>query len=544
MGNFASGEIAFAVLNGVLVALVVLRAFLSLYRRAVERTMRTATSDQGAPLELVPATGGDVNGERRARMPNGIPAAAVRRRLALAYGLGFALSTLALSWPMSEELFRESPDVAGVVRALVIWLTSWAPTVILIGFVVAAPLSRVLSAFVVVWLSGAVLSVALPGIARVASGQALSADLAMNGYWFSLALGINALPPLVLVYITGRPRIRNVMPLVLALVVLLSVALTLFDQWMRSSVSGVNSINPLLGWAVANFGATFGPILLFLPISLAVGAPGWWVVSRIGAGYAAKRFSDIQVIVDAWWSVVIALHLVTLWHYGAAIAIAACAVGFVLYFLGVRFPFRALRLGGRISGPSLLLLRVFGFQERTERLFDAMAARWRFEGPVVMIAGADLALRSIDAGDALAFARGDIASGYVGDATKLAQRLRALTEAADPDGRYRVAEFFCYDNTWRATLRALVARSSVVLMDLRGFTKVNAGCLFELQQLAAARRLASCVFVADDTTDRPLAANALGAEAGDVPVWVDMRKEDAASMKALGDRLIEATGGR
>jgi len=55
----------------------------------------------------------------------------------------------------------------------------------------------------------------------------------------------------VLVYITGRPRIRNVMPLVLALVVLLSVALTLFDQWLRSSVSGVHSINPLLRWAVA-----------------------------------------------------------------------------------------------------------------------------------------------------------------------------------------------------------------------------------------------------------------------------------------------------
>jgi hypothetical protein len=54
-----------------------------------------------------------------------------------------------------------------------------------------------------------------------------------------------------------------------------------------------------------------------------------------------------------------------------------------------------------------------------------------------------------------------------------------------------VSEFFCYENTWRATLRALVARS-VVLMDSR-FTKANTGCVFELEQLAAAGRLgAAC----------------------------------------------------
>ena len=97
------------------------------------------------------------------------------------------------------------------------------------------------------------------------------------------------------------------------------------------------------------------------------------------------------------------------------VAVGACVAAFVLYLVGVRFAVALLRLGGRKPGPSLLLLRVFGFQQRTERLFDTVAARWRFEGAVAMIAGGDLALRSIDAGEALAFARGDIASGYVGD---------------------------------------------------------------------------------------------------------------------------------
>ena len=426
MGNFQSGEIAFAIFNGILVALVVLWAFLALYRRAVEKTMRTATPGRGAPLQFTPP-----QSERPTRAapppPNGIPAAAVRRRLALAYGVGFALSALALSWPMIEEVVRESPDILGVVRALVLWITNWAPAVILIGFVVVAPRSRIFIAFVLVWLFGAMLSTVLPGIARMAGGQPLDGGLAMNGYWFTVALALNVLPPLALVYLTGRRRIRNVMPLVLALVVLLSVALALFDHWMGDSVDDLHGVNLLLRWAVVSFGATLGPALLFLPISLPFGVLGWWAISRIGARYEANRFSDMQLIVDAWWSVVIALHLVTLWHYGASIAFAGCVAAFALYFFGVRFAIRALRIGGRGSGPSLLLLRVFGFQRRTERLFDTVAARWRFEGPVAMIAGADLALRSIDAGEALAFARGDIASGYVGDAAKLTQRLRGLT---------------------------------------------------------------------------------------------------------------------
>lgn len=78
-------------------------------------------------------------------------------------------------------------------------------------------------------------------------------------------------------------------------------------------------------------------------------------------------------------------------------------------------------------------------------------------------------------------------------------------------------------------------------MDLRGFTNANAGCVFELRQLALAGPLANCVFVADDVTDRPLAASALGTGAGRVPVWVSVRKEEAPAMRALWGRLIEAT---
>jgi hypothetical protein len=535
-GGIQSGEIAFAIFNGVLASLVVVWVFLALYRRAVEKTMRTTTPGEGAPLQFMPTP---LDPGTISPPPGGLPAGVVRRRLALASGFGFALSALALSWPEIDEITRESSGVQSILQTLVLWITNWAPAVILIGFLVAAPRSRVFRAFVVVWIVGVILAVAMPGIARLIGGRPLDADLAMNGYWFTIALALNALPSLVMVFLTGRPRIRNVMPLVLALVVLLSLALTFFDYWLKVSVSDSGNVNSLLRWAVGTFGATIGPAVLFLLLSLPVGAVGWWAIGRIGARYEARKFSDTQLIVDAWWGVVIALHLVTLWRYGGPVAVGVCVVAFVLYLAGGRFALALLRLGGRKSGPSLLLLRVFGFQQRTERLFDTVAARWRFEGAVAMIAGGDLALRSIDAGEALAFARGDIASGYVGDAAKLAERLCELAGGPDPDGRYRVTEFFCYENTWRATLQALVARSSVVLMDLRGFTKANAGCVFELQQLAAAGRLDNCVFVTDDASDRTLAANALGAQANNPPRWVPVRRLEGEAMKALWDRLTE-----
>jgi hypothetical protein len=149
----------------------------------------------------------------------------------------------------------------------------------------------------------------------------------------------------------------------------------------------------------------------------------------------------------------------------------------------------------------LLLLRVFGFQQRTEKLFDSVAQRWRFRGTVKMIAGTDLAVRTIDPEDTIAFVGGRLRSRFVRNAADLRSRLEETEEARDPDGRFRVTEFFCHDDTWRPTLTALLLRSDVVLMDLRSFSENNSGCIFELRQLAEQERLAHTLFVVDSTTD-------------------------------------------
>ena len=71
----------------------------------------------------------------------------------------------------------------------------------------------------------------------------------------------------------------------------------------------------------------------------------------------------------------------------------------------------------------------------------------------------------------------------------------------DPDGRYRIKEFFCYNDTWQMTMERLAAASDAVLMDLRSFSRVNQGCIFELGRLLDGMDLGRVVFLVDDTTD-------------------------------------------
>src|SRR5262249_20665780 len=114
----------------------------------------------------------------------------------------------------------------------------------------------------------------------------------------------------------------------------------------------------------------------------------------------------------------------------------------------------------------LLLLRVFGYQARTEALFDRVAQRWRFQGPVQLIAGVDLAGRAADPDDILTFIKGELADEYVASPGQVPDRLRQIDLKPDPDGRFRVNELHCHDDTWQPTLMALLGVSDGVLLDL------------------------------------------------------------------------------
>lgn len=535
-----SGELIHAITFAVIAAFIVTWILLAGYRRAVARTMRTASAQADLDPSLVSPE--PMATPPTPRVQSAIGATATRRRLALVYGAAFGLSALVLALPLTWKIVQES-GVESWPGLLSNWMTIWAPSTVLLCALLAASRRSTVLALIAAWLLVVLAATALPALVRLIAGNTSMAGLGANAWQASGLFLLNAVPPLALVYLTGRRRVRNVLPVVLVMVMLLSFLLLGYNNWQMANVQNLSTANPMLMWLVMNVGLYTGPALLFLLLSLPVGLLAWWLLLHLERRYEKHGFSNVQLVVDAWWAIIVASHLVTQWSDGAATALSVSGAAFAIYWITVRVGLRASGLGARAGGPTMLLLRVFGFQDRTERLFDRVAERWRFEGPVAMIAGADLALRSVDVDEALAFVRGEIESRYVSGTGDLTRRLQELDAGVDPDGRFRVGEFFCFDNTWRPALRSLVARARVVLMDLRGFTKVNAGCVFELQQLSALGATGRCVFVIDSTTDRALTEQSLrlAPEATAQPAWIMMKREGPA-MPQLWRELAQRAG--
>jgi hypothetical protein len=254
--------------------------------------------------------------------------------------------------------------------------------------------------------------------------------------------------------------------------------------------------------------------------ALPVGYACWLMLRALASRYERKTFSDTQLLVDTWWLIAsfgsCTFLAIDLQWWGLLSLLA-----FVAYRVTVAVGLALWPIDRRMSGPRrLLLLRVFGYQRRTEQMFDAIGQRWRLDGSVQMIAGADLVGRTIDPGDIVTFAGGRLRDQFVQDLDDLERRLYTLDETRDPDGRFRVNESFCHDNTWRPTLESLLLRSDIVLMDLRGFSKANSGCLFELQKLVQHRKLVRSLFIVDENTDVDLLRTTLSQtsrEAGGDP---------------------------
>jgi hypothetical protein len=77
----------------------------------------------------------------------------------------------------------------------------------------------------------------------------------------------------------------------------------------------------------------------------------------------------------------------------------------------------------------------------------------------------------------------------------------AVDDELDVDGRYRVTEFFCHDNIWKSVFSKLAPTADSVLMDLRGFSRQNAGCVFEIEELCRLIPLTRVTFLTNQLTD-------------------------------------------
>ena len=515
MDSLVSGKLSYVLLVGIVDAAILSWLALVWFRRAVRRLMRqragdvTATSaarSERGPAPMAPdktprgPTFAIFEPDGRRSAQEWLPAIPGRRRLLVVYGVAAGLHALAITaFQLSQQ--AEVTWISALARW---WVNTWPLVPALIALLVLDWRQSVRLGGVFV-LSGAVVLALLTLVSRGLRGT-IDFVPVTNTYWLLLLLGYTAAAPLVLLLVTGWRRIRAVAPLVLSVTFLFGFAVVLFQTLMLHVFDVAAARRVILDWSArTSEGVIY--YALFMLLILPIGGLAWWLLRALAAAFEWKRFSDVQLMVDCWWLIVSAEETAVLSSELGLWAIPVGVAAFVAYRLTVTLGLRGRGPARAAAGRRLLFLRVFGYRARTEAMLDKVAQRWRFDGPVQLVAGIDVAARTVDPGDFLAFVGGRLADRYVVGPESLRARLETLDVAPDPDGRFRINEFYCHGDTWQPTVQALLDTSDRVLMDVRSLSERNQGCRYELEQLVWRLPSDALVLVVDQGTD----ASRLGA---------------------------------
>jgi hypothetical protein len=490
-----TGALPSVLLVGALLALPVSFLLLWLYRRAVLRSMNAAARGRDATAKMrAAAVAGPANALNVAFADaRSVPGTAPETRdvlrapwrAAAVYALGGAAYAGVMSVPWVA--FTADAGVGPVKIATFFWTFLW-PAVIAAGIVACTTRTarlKLLGAY-----AGVFALIAAVAVAR-----------SPNLRWYDPAvlwLITNGADTALLFLFLARP-IRAVGPLVVTFAVLALgggvLALNVVgasDQSLRAAVEAGALLN-LGGVEIFVYTLVFGCALF--------AAGGWLVLRRLGQRYQRKRLSDESLTIDTVFLFFGITQSISFAFEGATWAATGLAA-FLAYKLVTIVAFAVLRRRTVPAPLRLLLLRVFALGARSERFFDVLRKHWLRLGSVSMIAGPDLVTSTVEPHEFLEFASGELAGRFVTGRPDLERRIAAIDRARDPDGRYRVNEFFCHADTWQMTMHRLVEESDVVLMDLRSFSPANRGCMYELGELLEAIELARVVFVVDRTTDR------------------------------------------
>ena len=403
--SLLSGQLSYILIVGILDAAILSWLALFWFRRAVRRLMRRPAGGPSpaatGPIEsgLAPAPAGGPPAApafaifeagaagRRDHGPRS--AAPQRRRLLVVYGVAAGLHAAVIT---AFQLAHQ-PEVSWVSVIARWWVNTWPIVPALIALLVLdwRQSLRLGGAFVAV---GTVSLALLVLVSRGLQGK-LDFVPVTNTYWLLLLLGYTAAAPLVLVLITGWRRIRAVAPLVLSTTLLFGFAVVLFQALMLRLFDLVPVRQAVLGWS-ARTSAELTYYGVFMLLILPVGALAWWLLRGIAAAFQTKRFSDVQLMVDCWWVIVTAEEMAILSTELGVSAIPVGLAAFLAYRAAVAIGLRRPGAAPAAAGQRLLFLRVFGYRARTEALLDRVAQRWRFDGPVQLVAGIDLATRTVD----------------------------------------------------------------------------------------------------------------------------------------------------
>lgn len=495
-----TGLLPAVVLIASILAAPVSLLLLTLYRRAVQKGMSglsgaaPAAPQEGvqhrapsAPLRLATFD------QSYRETPTDAPAAAYRTAIrapwktAAIYAIGGTCYAVIMTsgWLAATR----DEDIVWTKVLLLFWTYFW-PVALAAVMIAAYDRVRRLQVFAAYFLALLII---------IAIANARNPDLGMLSlplYWI-----IQNGPPTALVLVFLLRPIRAVGPLVVSF--LIAVAIGSQSLIMAASANdrllrGISDLGVKLG---LNSTAVFiGMIAVGM---LAFTLLGWPLLRLIGKRYEARKLSDQSITLDASWLLFAVVQSIGL-AFEAPPWILTGLLAFIGYKLVCGLGFRLSRAATKPVGESktLLLLRVFALGKRSEKLFDKLRKHWQYAGGINMIAGPDLVTTTIEPHEFLDFVSGRLGRQFVTDAEDLERRLAKIEQKPDPDGRYRIYEFFCRGNTWQMTMQRLAADCDAVLMDLRGFSAANQGCVFELGRLLDGVDLNRVLFLIDETTEQ------------------------------------------
>ena len=534
--NYSTGKLAFIVIAAVVLAFIAAWVIAGRYRAAMRRLM-SAPKVRAAPSP--PPRGGS----RSVAQPHLLestpaaaawPAAAPRDAIARAVASDPAQST-----PPPQRVSAQDNRRADLRLALLLiglsGLMALSSAALFLGFDIDDPFSfKRLGVLALVRLWPVIPALGL--MWRWSRGRLLGMLLLWCALCFGVMLwrSIEPRPLELLAFLAGEVGV----PMLLVALLCLGDATRAIASWLLPPLVGLVWASVFGVDALALMVERRSPWLLNLPswlgahtvIALFALAPwllAWWPLKWLGRAlaraYVRKWLSELMVLFTAVWAVSLLSQALT-----SASSRGLFGLVMLLPLLWVPLAMAAVlalarqRTVPRGRPPTLLVLRVFQHDAQVQALFDHVIERWRLTGNTVLIAGTDLADRTLGADDIFTFLDGGLAQRFIHTPADVAPRLAGFDLAPDAEGRFRINELYCHDTTWQDALAALVQHSDVVLMDLRGFQAHNAGCRHELAVLARARRLARVVVLTDAQTDHAAATAAAVGAPPDRFVWLDV----------------------
>ena len=494
----ASGKILTLLIIATLLALVGAWIVARSYRKSMQRLMKAPVT---APAGAAPLAATPPAPARSTRFPTLADNTEAHHRLLISF-IGLTL-VIALTRTVMTQIIADGPITLKTVATL--------------GAAYAWPVLPVL-ALIGRWsrprFVGAMLGWLVLAIALLSWRTNENVSFAQVVSWMLFDTG---LPLIVVTALCLGGATRAVGPWLAPLFVVFSGSSQLGLDLLGALIEAKS---PFVAWLAGWMGATTAfTLFAVLPWLIA-----WWPARALGRwlaqAYRERRISELFYLFTAVWTIALvgpALGTIHELGWGAVI----CFAPLLWIPLGALLMQRFAAPTGIDKPPTLLILRVFQQDANAQAIFDRVIERWRLSGNTVLIAGTDLADRTIDADDVFTFLDGRLGERFIGQAADIDSRLRQLEFQPDVEGRYRVNECYCHDNTWQQALDRLVGISDVVLMDLRNFKAKNAGCIHELGVLAKAQNLARVVILTNSQTEHAAAQAAVVNAPADRFVWIN-----------------------